>query len=808
MNTDRIIPDVSEDHPATLPVKITVIVFWGMVGVGLLASFFLLRDVEKSILAVYRADADHVAYELDELLEKHPDIGEPALIDALTSEMRGMAANGMRIAIGGRITTIGRTEADLSVLDREVRYKMPGPNQYQTAAKLSVYHPKVEATVDARRKEILFTMGGILLVFGMTLRWVLTKVLTEPFERMMRTAEAITGGHPAQRFNEGRKDEFGFLARFINRALDYVTLQKEQLQHALTRARHSEAALATEKERAEVTLHSIGDAVITTDDTGNVDYMNPAAATLTGHEPETVRGQPLTEVLKLLDEQTREPMENPASLCLRRRGIVGPRDHVVLARADGKEIDITSSAAPIHDAGGRMIGAVMVLHDISQSRAMARQLSYQASHDALTGLPNRREFERQLQAAVESAHDDPRGHSMLYLDMDQFKVVNDTCGHRAGDELLREFAELLHGLVRDTDLVARLGGDEFGLLLKHCDLAQARQVAESVLKKIRAYRFIWGGRPLDVGASIGLVAIDGRSQDVSEVLAAADVACYAAKDAGRNRLHVYLHDDSALRQRHGEMQWVARLGQALAENRFRLHSQPIVSVQTGAVHHHEILIRLLDEQGRIVPPNEFIPAAERYNLMPQIDRWVLEHTLAALKARGSRDAVVAIAINLSGQSLGDTEFLNTVIDILDASGVSPERMCFEITETAAIANLQRAARFISILSGMGCSFALDDFGSGLSSFAYLKNLKVDYLKIDGSFVKDIVTDAVDRAMVESIHHIGRALDIETIAEFVENPNVLNALRDIGVHYAQGYGIARPQPFDALFTEPARRATDA
>jgi diguanylate cyclase (GGDEF)-like protein len=446
----------------------------------------------------------------------------------------------------------------------------------------------------------------------------------------------------------------------------------------------------------------------------------------------------------------------------------------------------------------------MVLHDVRHTRVMARELSYQATHDELTGLYNRREFERQLRIAADSARLDERGHALCYLDMDQFKVINDTCGHVAGDELLRQFTALLQKQVRDTDVIARLGGDEFGILLNHCSVENASRLANALVGKVREFRFHWQDRRFDVGVSIGLVAITENNKDVSEILSAADVACYAAKDAGRNRIHVHSEDDNVLRQRHGEMQWVSRLGKALEENRFLLYCQPVVGVAGGqrTVEHYEILLRLQDEAGKIVPPGAFIPAAERYNLMPQIDRWVIRETLALLANQPPGAAPIVVAINVSGQSLGEKDFLAFVIEAIDNSGVPPQQVCFEITETAAIASFDGAIRFITILRGMGCVFALDDFGSGLSSFNYLKNLRVDYLKLDGYFVKEMLNNPIDHALVEATNQIGHAMGIKTIAEFVENQDILDALRKIGVDYAQGYGIARPCPVEDIFLTAA------
>jgi diguanylate cyclase (GGDEF)-like protein len=438
---------------------------------------------------------------------------------------------------------------------------------------------------------------------------------------------------------------------------------------------------------------------------------------------------------------------------------------------------------------------------ISQERKLRKQLSYQASHDALTGLINRFEFENHLKDALESAHKEDVTHAMLYIDLDQFKIVNDTCGHVAGDELLRQLSTVLQQRIRGSDLLVRLGGDEFGVLLGNCMPENALKVANGLLNTVQEFRFVWEDKSFVVGASIGVVTIDRDSESIADIMSAADAACYSAKDAGRNRVHIFGRNDKSFVDRYGEMQWVTRINEALAKDNFQLFCQQIMPVgDTGGDSPVliEILVRMKDEGGKLIPPGAFIPAAERYNLMTSLDRWVVKSTIEWLSSNAHITGQLGkCSINLSGQSISDTQFLDYLLRSLAENDVPAEKICFEITETAAITNLSMATHFIAQLKAIGCSFALDDFGSGLSSFAYLKNLPVDYLKIDGSFVKDIVDDPIDEAMVRSINEIGHVMGKETIAEFVENDEILAKLNEIGVDYAQGFGIDMPKPLDQL-----------
>ncbi len=454
---------------------------------------------------------------------------------------------------------------------------------------------------------------------------------------------------------------------------------------------------------------------------------------------------------------------------------------------------------PYRGAGEDERGVVLAWRDLTETRDLSEKLSFQASHDSLTGVWNRRAFEERLAQAVDEAAAGRASHAVCYLDLDQFKVVNDTCGHLAGDELLRQVGALLPRRVRRDDVFARLGGDEFAVLMRDCPISQAQRAAETLLEAIGEFRFSWEGNSFSISASIGLVPVDRHSESVSVVMSRADRACYAAKESGRNRLHVYHADDAHLARREGEMRWVTRVTQALVESRFELWAQrirPAAPAAPGDPGHHEILLRMRDDDGAIVPPGAFLPAAERYQLATRIDEWVFNAVMDwAAAHRDGLPAVGRLFINLSGQSLADDGLLARMAERLRAAEVPGEMLGIEVTETAAIANLAQAERFISTLREQGVRFALDDFGSGLSSFGYLKTLAVDYLKIDGMFVKDILRDPIDLAMVRSINEIGHIMAKGTVAEFVENEGVLERLREIGVDFVQGYHIGMPAPLD-------------
>ena len=572
--------------------------------------------------------------------------------------------------------------------------------------------------------------------------------------------------------------------------------------HDLTDLKRAEAALFAEKERAQVTLRSIADGVITTDVAGTIEYMNPLAEKLTGWKTGQARGQPLKRAFRLIDERTGKRLHDEVLSCLDSEKSAGLPASAVLLSRNGQKYAIRNSAAPIRSQDGRVLGAVLVFSDVTAARQMAKRVTHQATHDALTGLLNRREFENRLRGVLAMARAENSEHVLCYVDLDQFKIVNDTCGHLAGDELLRQLASVLRTGVRKRDTLARLGGDEFGLLLEHCSLKQARRVVNSLRKALDQFVFLWKGTSFHISASIGMVPITSLTEGVADIMRAVDTACYAAKEAGRDRIYVLKPNDGELEKRYAEMQSVVRINRALHEDRFHLTFQPIVPIgsaeELGA--HYELLLRMEVEDGSLVRPNAFMPTAERYNLATRIDRWVVHAALDWL-AKHERHVtdLYLCSINLSGQSLTDTEFLTYLKQQLKESGVPAAKICFEVTETAAISNLTKAVHFIESLRKLGCRFALDDFGKGLSSFAYLKTLPVDFLKIDGMFVTDVMTNPLDMAILRSIQEIGRVTGKQTIAEHVEDAAIVKKLFEIGLDYVQGYWFGRPQPIGKMPT---------
>ena len=565
--------------------------------------------------------------------------------------------------------------------------------------------------------------------------------------------------------------------------------------------RRTEYALQVEKELAQVTLHSIGDGVITTDAEARVEYLNPVAEQYSGWTTDQARGHPLSEIFRVADERTGRNFDalgpQPAPPPGEEAGAVSVR----LIDRDGRECPIRYSHAPIRSREGRNLGMIVVFHDISQIRAMAQQLLWQASHDALTGLVNRREFERRLAELIDTARTQGREHALMFMDLDNFKAVNDTCGHSAGDELLRQLTSVMLARMRGSDTLARLGGDEFAALLETCPFDQALRIANAMRETVREFRFVWEAKTFSVGVSIGLVPINAESGNLNRVLSLADACCYEAKNKGRDRVQVYRPEANDTTGKHGELQVVSQINQAFELGRFRLYRQRIQPVRVGAPNqeNYEILVRMIDRAGNLVPPTGFMPAAERYNLLTSIERWVISSLIEYLHNQWSSGVIPRepdqrgwYSVNLSGTSINDKSLPDFLRNLLTRYQLPPGLLCFEITETTAISNLNTAAELMRELKGMGCRFLLDDFGTGMSSFAYLKYLPVDVLKIAGTFITDMANDAMDYAIVDAINRISHILGMQTVAESIENAEALEKIRELEIDYAQGYFIAEPE----------------
>jgi diguanylate cyclase (GGDEF)-like protein/PAS domain S-box-containing protein len=558
--------------------------------------------------------------------------------------------------------------------------------------------------------------------------------------------------------------------------------------------------LEAEKERAETTLHSIGEAVVTTDANGRINYLNPVAEQLLGRSLSEVRGNQVRNVIQLRDTSTGEVAEDPLYTALSKNVIVTGAENSELLRPDGTIVAIEGKAAPINDRSGTVSGGVIVLRDVSIAREFVRQRSWEATHDPLTGLCNRREFERRVRLALEAAQKTGHSHVVCYLDLDHFKVVNDSCGHAAGDELLVRVTNLILERIRNTDTVARLGGDEFGLLLDDCDGKRGVLIASEIVSAIHEFKFHWESTVCNVGVSIGLTVISPFHLNVAEILSEADSACYWAKEQGKNRVLQFCANNMNLSSRRKEIGWVARINSAIADNRFVLFHQTYKAMGPSPepCEHLEVLLRMIGDDNEIIAPGRFLPAAERYGLMPEIDRWVIHEVFSRyhslLADRGGKP--LTCAINLSGASINAEGFIDYIRDLAAEYRIGPDAICFELTETVAVNNLQAAVDFIQACKSIGFQFALDDFGTGTSSFGYLKSLPVDYLKIDGSFVVNMEHNTVDRVMVETINKVGHLLGKRTIAEFAKNEAIVAQLDSIGVDFAQGYGVCVPTP---LFT---------
>lgn len=650
---------------------------------------------------------------------------------------------------------------------------------------------------------VIFLITGILAYLG-SIR--LQEYISKPINHMVLAAKDVSANNDyTVRVEKYFDDEIGILTDNFNLMLEHIhkrdiTLENEvekrtqelkekniKLSNEVESRISIQNQLLESEKKFRSTFSNAAIAMMLVDMNGYVTQANKAVYNILGYDEGELIGKTFMDIT--YEEDIRKSAEE------RRKLINGElefyRLQKRLIRKDGEIIWGLQTVSGVFDEEGNFLYAISQIIDMTEETRLSNELSYQASHDALTGLINRREFEKRVHEAWRIAHSGVDMHVLCFIDLDQFKVINDTCGHVAGDEMLRQIALILSQSMRKGDSVARLGGDEFGILMQHCSLKNGTDVIEELRKKIESFQFIWDDNRFKVAASIGLVQIDAASSGVVELLKQADTACFAAKEEGRNRINIYSSDNEAMSQRRGEMQWLNRIQGAIDDNRLILNAQPIVPINTSEYGLHvELLVRIITEHGDIVQPGSFLPAAERYGISPQIDRWVVNHVFNWMNENS--DFVVnninTIAINLSGLTLSDDKFLDDLIDTIFNFDVPAEKLCFEITETALVTNLTKARKFIQALRRLGCKFSLDDFGSGLSSFAYLKNLQVDYLKIDGMFVRDVLNDPIDYALVKSINEMGKVMGKKTIAEFVENNEILEKIKEIGVDYAQGYGV--------------------
>ncbi len=781
-----------------LSVKITGIVFWGLVLIGLLTAVAVLHGDRRTILSRDGHLGSRLTRRLTAILRRkamRSSAQEQKAVQRLfQSWQTRFAVQALWVQTAHHIFRFGHAPAGALILTEGAR-SVARP---QTASwtQVRVAFPSPSLAVTRARDHLMLSLGLIMMAFGLVLQIVLQRMLSRPFASLVTAAERFSEGDTRVRMDAQLPGEFGFLATFINSALDSWTKQQSNLRAALSRAALSEAELSIEKERAELTLHAISDAVVTINIDGLIQYINPAAERLTGWTRKHAVGEPLERVVCLRDEATAEVITNPGYQCLFTRDLQTLRKNTVLLRLNNEACAIELSAAAMCDHSDDIVGAVIAFQDVSHARQLAQQLSYQASHDALTGLLNRLQFEKSVEDLIYATQKTGVTHTLLYLDMDQFKIVNDTCGHIAGDTLLRQLAGLLRADLRKDDILARLGGDEFGIALVDCDLEHGARMAESLRQHVRDYRFSWQSRVFSVGVSIGVVAITPDVRDINELLSAADLSCYAAKDQGRDRVHVYCPSDADLARRHGDMQWANVIADALKNDGFVLYKQTIRAIKGSDTigERFEILLRIKGLDGTLIGPSQFLPAAERYDLMLQIDRWVIQTTFEALSRKSASSACERmVSINLSGASLGDEHMLGFIHAAALRYAISLKTVCFEITEANAISNLALARVLIADLTAVGCRFSLDDFGSGVSSFGYLKTLPVSFLKIDGHFLQNIHNDPVDRSIVEAISHMARSLNIQTIAEWVENERILDVLAQIGVDFVQGNHIGLPEP---------------
>ena len=764
-------------------------------------------DSEDELLNMESLEHLFSSYELKRLEAYKHSRATPS--DTLVQyEVDAVRKNGTVVTLQSAVRSVvwdGIPAIQISVIDITDRIRTARALHRVEETYRQIFSTITDATIlfDADSLQIVDANPAALSLYGFSWDEFLTKKILDISADPEDTAQAIANvrkhKHILGRIGlHRRKNEEVFP---IEVSVSSFILDDRNLVCAIVRdiskRVDAENALRRSEERFRDFAETAADFFWETNAAMRYTYVSERYQEVTGLSPNRLLGHTRDEVFASMEDQDKW-----------RKHVADLENHrpfkdleVTWVHPDDGTIHIfRNSAKPIFNEAGSFTGYRGVVRNVTEAYNLSKQLTYQASHDSLTSLVNRAEFENRLQRLLTSNDQNFGPHVLCYLDLDQFKLINDTCGHAAGDELLRQMAALLQARVRKSDTLARLGGDEFAVLMENCSLDKAREVADNLRHAIEDFQFLWDNNKFNVGVSIGVVPINDPNERYAELLRAADSACYAAKDMGRNRVHVYHVADQELAKREGEMQWVARLNNALAENRFQLNFQTIAPASGQLDHgiHYELLLRMIDERGQLIPPGGYLPAAERYNLVTKLDRWVVNEAVEWLYNNPEHfDRLHLCSINLSGHSLGNEEFMNFIVAKLQDSRIDGHKLCFEITETAAIANLASATRFIHELKKLGCQFSLDDFGSGLSSFAYLKNLPVDFLKIDGLFVRDIVDDPIDFAMVKSINEIGKVMGKKTIAEFVESQAIARKLKRIGVDYLQGHYIGIPQPLENM-----------
>ncbi len=745
----------------------------------LMTSIFNMLDIRKrlEVITVNHIDRTSILYNMRNIVRERSHsmyaiflLQDPFAQDEEFLTFNNLASEFIKMRV--RLENLGMSEAQTVIFEKAkslIRESAPLQNSI------------VDAMMQGFKAERFDAMSAVDLP--------LEKAILQEFDALVTleqrdTQNAIASAYEEHAYLFRLTVLLGILVLVLGVIISFFTVR---------RIGAVEGILYKEKELAEVTLHAIADGMITVDASTNILYLNPRATQLTGWSISEAIGKPLREVYRIYSTPSDTPAEHPVFY----QDIAGPvvnlHQYVELHNRHNIRFIVEDSAAPIRNNSGEVIGSVLVFRDVTYEHELSKQLNWHASHDSLTGLINRREFEYDLVRLIASARHRDTTHCCLYVDLDQFKIVNDTCGHIAGDELLKQVATTILSAIRHSDTLARLGGDEFGLLLEGCDTAKAMIIANTILDRIRQFRFSWEQSIFSIGASIGLVSINKDSINAASILSAADAACYMAKDTGRNRICLHQTNDREIIKRQGEMRWITIIDECLEHGRFLLYGQKALPVRDQKLPcYHELLLRMTDAKGKIIDPMSFIPAAERFSIMVKIDRWVIESAFEWLATKSHSAGTEIYAINLSAQSLNDRNFLHFVMDTAASKGLSPSLVCFEITETTAIANWNQAHHFIATLRGIGFRFALDDFGSGMSSFTYLKNFTVDFVKIDGTFVKDIDRDPMHLAIVKSIASVAGVMNVMIIGEWVENEAALEILKHIGIDYAQGFHIHRPE----------------